>query len=67
MERLWFRLVSELCFDSRGNLYSGFFTEVLELTTAYPGWTLTEIKELSIRERKNWIEAAVASKKLVRN
>jgi hypothetical protein len=26
------------------------------LTDEYKGWTLTEIKELSHRERKNWLE-----------
>jgi hypothetical protein len=28
------------------------------LTENYPGWTLTEIKELSPRERINWLEIA---------
>jgi hypothetical protein len=30
--------------------------EWLALSDRHPGWTLTEIKDLSNRERKNWIE-----------
>jgi hypothetical protein len=32
--------------------------EWLALTNNHPGWTLTEIKELNVRERKNWLEIA---------
>jgi hypothetical protein len=28
------------------------------LTRSYAGWTLSEIKELSPRERSNWLEIA---------
>jgi hypothetical protein len=30
--------------------------EYLALSDRHQGWTLTEIKELSVRERRNWIE-----------
>jgi len=30
--------------------------EWLALSDRHQGWTLTEIKELGIRERRNWIE-----------
>jgi hypothetical protein len=66
MERLWFRLISERCFDSKRTRYQQLFDEWSGLTTAYPGWGLTEIKELSYRERNLWIEMALASKKLIR-
>jgi hypothetical protein len=32
--------------------------EWLALSERHQGWTLTEIKELSVRERKNWLELA---------
>jgi hypothetical protein len=66
VERLWFRLVSELCFESRVTPYTLLFEEWTALTEAYSGWSLTEIKSLSPRERKNWLDAAVFNKKLVR-
>ena len=28
------------------------------LTRTFTGWTLTEIKNLSVRERQNWLERA---------
>jgi hypothetical protein len=30
----------------------------LALTKSFKGWTLTEIKELTPRERQNWLEVA---------
>jgi hypothetical protein len=32
--------------------------EMTAITTEYEGWTLTEIRNLSPRERKNWLEIA---------
>lgn len=29
------------------------------LARAYPGWTLTEIKHLSVRERTHWLRRAL--------
>jgi hypothetical protein len=29
------------------------------LVRAFPGWTLTEIKELSLRERRHWVRRAL--------
>lgn len=29
------------------------------ITTYYKGWTLTEIRELSVRERRNWLLRAI--------
>jgi hypothetical protein len=37
------------------------------LTLSYSGWTLTEIRELSSRERKNWLEVAREHGKVVVN
>lgn len=37
----------------------------LALTHTYPGWTLTEIKELSYKERKNWLNVAKEYRKAV--
>jgi hypothetical protein len=34
------------------------FSEWSALTQIYEGWSLTEIKELSKRERQNWLEVA---------
>jgi hypothetical protein len=36
------------------------------LSKEFTGWTLTEIKELSPRERKNWLEVAKEYKKVVK-
>jgi hypothetical protein len=33
-------------------------SEWLFLTRKFTGWTLTEIQNLSYRERKNWVEIA---------
>jgi hypothetical protein len=37
------------------------------LTASYGGWSLNEIKELSPRERTNWLEISRAFGKVVRN
>jgi hypothetical protein len=34
------------------------FSEWAALTQLYEGWTLEDIKSLSNRERKNWLEIA---------
>jgi hypothetical protein len=36
------------------------------LTLSFPGWTLTEIKDMSRRERNNWLEVARELGKVVR-
>jgi hypothetical protein len=37
------------------------------LVMSYPGWGLTEIRELSPRDRKNWLEVAVEIGKVKRS
>jgi hypothetical protein len=36
------------------------------IAQSFSGWNLTEIKELSQRERKNWLEVARETGRLVR-
>jgi hypothetical protein len=36
------------------------------ISLSFPGWTLTEIKEMSRRERTNWLEVAKEYGKVVR-
>jgi hypothetical protein len=36
------------------------------LATAFPGWSLEELKKLSPRERKNWVEVAKATGRIRR-
>lgn len=38
--------------------YETLMAEWTALTKSFKGWTLTEIKALSPRERKNWLEVA---------
>jgi len=45
-------------FVSNTTDYSTLLAEFMALSDRHPGWTLTEIKELSVRERRNWIEIA---------
>ena len=62
MERLWFRLVSELCFDSDRNIFVNSYEVLMNqwsaLAESYPGWTLKEVQKMSPRERLNWLEIA---------
>ncbi len=58
--RWWFRLTSEGCFVSKVDKYTDLMSEWLFLTKKFKGWTLTEIQNLSFRERKNWVELAKA-------
>jgi hypothetical protein len=37
----------------------------LAITTLFPGWSLTEIKKLSFRERRNWLNVAKEYRKVV--
>jgi hypothetical protein len=45
-------------FGSNITPYNDLLAEWLVLTHHFSGWTLTEIKDLSPRERKNWIALA---------
>ena len=36
------------------------------LSVSFPGWTLNEVKEMSRRERTNWLEIARELGKVVR-
>jgi hypothetical protein len=38
--------------------YGNLVAEWSMLVTTFRGWTLTEIKEMSYRDRKNWLEIA---------
>jgi hypothetical protein len=38
----------------------------MALSITFTGWSLNEIKELSYKERSNWLEMARAAGKLVR-
>jgi hypothetical protein len=35
------------------------------ISNLFPGWSLTEIKSLSPRERKNWMDIAISFKKTI--
>jgi hypothetical protein len=37
----------------------------MAVSLAFPGWTLEEIKELSPRERKNWLNMAIGFKRSI--
>jgi hypothetical protein len=39
--------------------YTGLLDQYEILTRAFTGWTLTEIRELSVRERANWLDRAL--------
>ena len=58
--RLRYPLVWVPCFDSSLNSYIQVFTEWAAISELYSGWTLSEIKDMSPRERGNWIELAKA-------
>jgi hypothetical protein len=53
-----FPLISGPYFDSNVTSYETLIAEWAALTRSFKGWTLTEIKTLSPRERKNWLEVA---------
>jgi hypothetical protein len=42
--------------EERSTTYQSLFEELDGLAKAYPGWSLTELKELTPRERINWYE-----------
>jgi hypothetical protein len=56
--RYQFPLISGPYFDSNTLPYSHVVAEWAALTQSFRGWTLTEIKQLSPRERKNWLQIA---------
>lgn len=39
----------------------------MTLVQAYSGWSLTEVKMLSVRERLNWLEAGRELGKVTKN
>ena len=43
--------------------YEYLFQEWAALTHLYKGWTLEDIKNLSVRERRLWIEFGLAKRK----
>jgi hypothetical protein len=53
-----FPLISGPYFASNVADYDTLVAEWAALTRSFKGWTLTEIKQLSPRERKNWLEVA---------
>ena len=56
--RYLFPLISGPYFNSNATPYTELVAQWSMLTSEYMGWTLTEIKELTNRERKNWLEIA---------
>jgi hypothetical protein len=56
-----------LCFASNLVSYEDLMKTWAFLSKLYKGWTLTEIRELSYRERLNWLEIARTSGKVVRD
>jgi len=42
-------------------------TQWKTLVDAYPGWSLTEVRSLTPRERLNWLEIAREYGKVVKN
>jgi hypothetical protein len=42
------------------NSYENLILEIEALAQAYPGWTLTELKHMTVRERKMWVNRALA-------
>lgn len=57
MQRSLCRSASHICFDSEvGDFaYERLNDEYEYLTKGYPGWTLADIKNLTRRERYNWL------------
>jgi hypothetical protein len=47
----------ELCFDSSID-YRELLSTWMILTKVFTGWSLSEIQELSYKERANWLELA---------
>ena len=58
MERLWFQLVLEPCFVSNISGYKNLMHQWMKLLTKFPSWSLETIKDLSPRERLNWLALA---------
>jgi hypothetical protein len=50
------RLVSGLSFASKSLGYEELLFEWALVSRSYPGWGYQEIKSMTYRERKNWIE-----------
>jgi len=63
--RYWFRLISGPYFSSSASSYDELMAEWFILSNAFKGWTLTEIQNLSHRERANWIEVSKEYRKAV--
>ena len=65
-ERWLLRLVSALCFDSSRVSYEWLLREWQLISEVFVGWTLEEVKGLTPRERKNWIELGKEMGRVVR-
>jgi FtsZ-interacting cell division protein ZipA len=61
------RLASVPCFGSNLSNYEELMATWMALSKLFNGWTLTEIRELSYRERLNWLEMARVSGKVVKD
>jgi len=44
------------CFAYREKDYENLLDQYEVITRTFTGWSLTEIKQLSVRERLNWLE-----------
>jgi antibiotic biosynthesis monooxygenase (ABM) superfamily enzyme len=53
------QLVSLVCFAYKEAEYEVLLDQYEALSRAFPGWTLSDIRSLSFRERSNWLERAI--------
>lgn len=60
------RLVSGLSFELSKKTYEDLMFSWAMLVHSYPGWGLSEIKSLTVRERENWLEMARFYRKVQR-
>jgi hypothetical protein len=56
-----------LCFASNLVSYESLVYTWASLSRLYKGWTLTEIRDMSYRERLNWLEIARVNGKVVKD
>jgi len=48
-----------LCFAYKEKEYEVLLDHYEAISRAFPGWTLSDIRSLSYRERNNWLERAL--------
>ena len=57
-KKLLFHLALLICFAYKEKDYENLLDQYEVLTRTFTGWTLQDIKQLSVRERWNWLERA---------